>query len=137
MVAAVECVEPRGIGRIRLRQVSSAQAKELHRFITDVVEPGATVCTDEWAGYRGLTAKGYRHQATPMQVPPRVSEAVLPRVHRVFSLLKRWLLSTHQGAVCASHLDYDLDEFTFRFNRRKRGLAREVVLPPRGTRRGH
>jgi len=119
IVAAVECVEPRGIGRIRLRQVSSAQAKELHGFITDAVEPGTTVCTDEWRSYRGLTAKGYRHQPTAMQAPPSVNEAVLPRVHLVFSLLKRWLMSTHQGAVRATHLDYYLDEFTFRFNRRK------------------
>lgn len=119
IVAAVECVDPRGIGRIRLRQVSSAQAKELHGFITDAVEPGTTVCTDEWRGYRGLTAKGYEHKATAMQVPPTVSEAVLPRVHLVFSLLKRWLMSTHQGAVRPTHLDYYLDEFTFRFNRRK------------------
>ena len=48
---------------------------------------------------------------------------MLPRVHRVVSLLKRWLLGTHQGAVSRAHLDYYLDEFTFRFNRRRRGIA--------------
>lgn len=119
VVAAVECVGRRGIGRIRLRRVSSAQAKELHAFVADTVEPGTKVFTDAWAGYQGLRAKGYPHQATAMRVPPAVTEAVLPRVHLVFSLLKRWLLSTHQGAVRPNHLDYYLDEFTFRFNRRK------------------
>ena len=44
---------------------------------------------------------------------------MLPAVHRVASLLKRWLLGTHQGAVSAAHLPYYLDEYTFRFNRRK------------------
>jgi hypothetical protein len=49
----------------------------------------------------------------------------MPRVHRVASLLKRWLLGTHQGAVRPQQLDYHLDEYTFRFNRRgsnQRGL---------------
>jgi ISXO2-like transposase domain len=69
-------------------------------------------------GYRGLKAQGYTHEPIPMQVPPTVEQAVLPRAHLVFSLLKRWLMSTHQGAVRHSHLDYYLDEFTFRFNRR-------------------
>lgn len=46
---------------------------------------------------------------------------VLPRVHLVASLLKRWLRGPHQGAVSFQHLDYYLDEFTFRFNRRKSG----------------
>jgi transposase-like protein/predicted RNA-binding Zn-ribbon protein involved in translation (DUF1610 family) len=118
LVAAVECVGARQLGRIRLRQVRAASAKELEAFIADAVEPGTTVITDDWPGYRRLTARGYGHRPTPMRVPPKTAEAVLPRVHLVFSLLKRWLLSTHQGAVRHSHLDYYLDEFTFRFNRR-------------------
>jgi hypothetical protein len=69
-------------------------------------------------GYRGIKSRGYTHEPTPMQVPSRAEQAVLQRVHLVFSLLKRWLMSTHQGAVRHSHLDYYLDEFTFRFNRR-------------------
>jgi transposase-like protein len=118
IVAAVECVGRRHLGRIRLRQVRAAGARELAGFVRDSVQAGATVRTDDWAGYRSLTASGYAHEPTPMRVPPGVSEAVLPRVHLVFSLLKRWLMSTHQGAVRHSHLDYYLDEFTFRFNRR-------------------
>jgi len=118
IVAAVECVGARQLGRIRLRQVRAASAAQLEAFFADVVEPGATVRTDDWSGYRGLAAKGYEHLPTPMRSPPKSTAVVLPRVHLVFSLLKRWLLSTHQGAVRHSHLDYYLDEFTFRFNRR-------------------
>ena len=118
IVAAVECVGQRKLGRIRLRQVRAASAHELEAFIMENVEPGATVRTDDWLGYRGLKSRGYAHQPMPMQVASRAKQAVLPRVHLVFSLLKRWLMSTHQGAVRHSHLDYYLDEFTFRFNRR-------------------
>jgi transposase-like protein len=118
VVAAVECVGPRRMGRVRLRQVAAASASELQGFIAEAVEPGSTVRTDEWAGYRGLGERGYAHRPERMQVPPTVAVAVLPRVHLLFSLLKRWLLSTHQGAVRHRHLDYYLDEFTFRFNRR-------------------
>jgi transposase-like protein len=118
IVAAVECGGRRKLGRIRLRQVCAASAKELEAFIIENIEPGSTVRTDDWSSYRGIKAKGYTHQPVPMRVPPTVQEAVLPRVHLVFSLLKRWLMSTHQGAVRHSHLDYYLDEFTFRFNRR-------------------
>jgi ISXO2-like transposase domain len=50
-----------------------------------------------------------------------VGENLLPLANRVASLLKRWLLGTHQGAVSAVHLDYYLDEYTFRFNRRTSG----------------
>lgn len=120
IVAAVECVGTRKLGRIRLRQIRAANAVELEAFIGDTIEPGATVCTDDWSGYRGLAAKGcYKHRPTPMRASSKSAEAGLPRVHLVFSLLKRWLMSTHQGAAQRSHLNYYLDEFTFRFNRRK------------------
>ena len=79
--------------------------------------------TDGWSGYGGLEAKGYRHEV--VRATAIVGENLLPRAHRVASLLQRWLLGTHQGAVAHSHLDYYLDEFTFRFNRRtsrSRGL---------------
>jgi len=118
IVAAVECVGQRKLGRIRLRQVRAASAHELEAFIMENVEPGATVRTDDGLGYRGLKSRGYAHQPMPMQVASRAKPAVLPRVPLVFSLLKRWLMSTHQGAVRHSHWDYYLDEFTFRFNRR-------------------
>lgn len=128
LVAAVECVGRRQLGRIRLRQVRAASAAQLEAFVSESIEPGATVRTDQWVGYRGLTAKGYLHRPTAMRAPPEVSEAVLPRVHLVFSLLKRWLLSTHQGAVQHSHLDYYLEEFTFRFNRRTSASRGKLFL---------
>jgi len=72
-----------------------------------------------WESYGGLAALGYRHQVTVLRGRGKSAATdLLPRVHLVASLLKRWLLGTHQGAVGASHLDYYLDEFTFRFNRR-------------------
>lgn len=69
--------------------------------------------------------KGYGHRVTKISHSEAVAHELMPRVHRVASLLKRWLLGTHQGAVSWKHLDYYLDEFTFRFNRRRaraRGL---------------
>ena len=99
-------------------RVLDASSQSLHAFVQEVVEPGSVVHTDGWAGYGGLRDKGYQHQATPQTGPAGSEENLLPRVHRVVSLLKRWLMGTHQGAVSQEHLDYYLDEFTFRFNRR-------------------
>ena len=73
------------------------------------------VRTDGLNAYLGL--KGYVHDRQ-VQLHQPEGEHLLPRVHRVVSLLKRWLLGTHQGAIGHGHLDYYLDEFTFRFNRR-------------------
>jgi transposase-like protein len=76
-------------------------------------------CTpDGWHGYDRVKAHGYRHRVTLLRGDPAWAD-LLPRVHRIVSLLKRWLLGTHQGAVSRAHLDYYLDEFTFRFNRRR------------------
>jgi len=105
------------IGRIRLVRVPNASAKSLDAAIRQSVEPGSTIRTDDWRGYRALDTKGYRHTVIRSYMGP-VGEDPLPLVGRVASLLKRWLLGTHQGAVRPSHLDYYLDEFTFRFNRR-------------------
>lgn len=117
VVAAQE--NGKGIGRIRLRRGQDASAASLHPFVVDNIEAGSIVHTDGWEGYRGLGKKGYRHQVTILQGKEESASELLPRVHRVVSLLKRWLMGTHQGAVSHEHLDYYLDEFTFRFNRRK------------------
>ena len=109
-------VDGPGIGRIRLRRVADASAASLTPAVEAAVTSGSTILTDEWSGYHRLLASGYPHQVIRRQA--NVGENPLPRVHRVASLLKRWLLGTHQGAVRPSHLDYYLDEFTFRFNRR-------------------
>lgn len=108
-----------GIGRIRMRRVRDASAASLHRFVAEAVEPGCLVHTDAWQGYVNLAKRGYRHEVSVIGPRRERASELLPRVHRAVSLLKRWLLGTHQGAVGRRHLDYYLDEFTFRFNRRK------------------
>jgi transposase-like protein len=127
-----------GIGRIRLKHVADASAKSLHAFIVDSAEPGSTVHTDDWTGYQGLEAKGYAHVVTTIHKSGKAAHELLPRVHKVASLLKRWLLGTHQGAISHEHLDSYLNEFVFRFNRRTsahRGklflrLAEQSVITP-------
>lgn len=106
------------IGRIRMRRIADASARSLHAFVTESIAPGSTVHTDGWVGYFGLNAKGYSHEVTIRGPRPPAAAKLMPRVHRVISLLKRWLMGTHQGAVSHDYLDSYLDEFTFRFNRR-------------------
>jgi transposase-like protein len=108
-----------GIGRIRMRQIIDASAESLMPFIKGSVQPGSTIHTDGWLGYAPLDRNGYRHEVTFLKGKKKTPSELMPRVHRVISLLKRWLLGTHQGAVSRKHLDYCLDEFTFRFNRRR------------------
>jgi transposase-like protein len=108
-----------GIGRIRMRRIRDASVDSLTDFITDTIEPGSTVHTDGWRGYFGVEVAGYEHQVTRLKGNKGTGSELMPRVHRVASLLKRWLLGTHQGAVIREQLDYYLDEFTFRFNRRR------------------
>jgi transposase-like protein/ribosomal protein L37AE/L43A len=105
-----------GTGRIRLCRVCDASAASLQAAISQVVAPGSIVETDGWSGYRGINQLGYVHHVA--RDAAEVGEHPLPRCHRVASLLQRWLLGNHQGAVRPSHLDYYLDEYTFRFNRR-------------------
>ena len=109
-----------GIGRIRMATIPAANRKHLHRFVQETTEPGSVIHTDGWKAYEGLERLGYAHRRTVLlgHEDKNAASKLLPRVHRVASLLKRWLLGTHQGAVSAEHLDYYLDEFTFRFNRR-------------------
>lgn len=104
------------VGRIRLRRIDDASADSLETAIKEMVTPGSMIRTDEWLGYNGLKAQGYSHKVVRRK--SSVGDNLLPLANRVTSLLKRWLLGTHQGAVRPSHLDYYLDEFTFRFNRR-------------------
>ena len=94
------------------------QNKSLHQFVQESIQPGNVVHTDGWSGYSGLSAKGYVHNVTVLKGKNETASELLPRVHLVISLLKRWLMGTHQGTVSHKHLDYYLDEFTFRFNRR-------------------
>jgi transposase-like protein len=104
------------IGRIRLRRVHDASAASLISALRECVEPGSVIRTDAWQGYAPLAIENFRHIV--VRKDSSVGENLLPMVNRVASLLKRWLGGTHQGAVRPSHLDYYLDEYTFRFNRR-------------------
>ena len=118
VVMAVEMLEPKGFGRIRLRRVANDSAACVLPFVQEVIEPGAQVRTDGSAAYRTLTELGFTHQRTVMlgsEVPAHVSMA---GVHRVAALVQRWILGTHHGSVQPEHLDAYLDEFVFRFNRR-------------------
>lgn len=105
-----------GIGRIRVQRVLDLSSKSLHGFIAQNIEPGSRVNTDGLPAYRGMN--GYRHQPRVQRRQPE-GHYLMPRAHRVASLMKRWLLGTHQGAVAHHYLDDYLNEFTFRFNRRK------------------
>ena len=108
----------KAIGRIRICQIKDASAASLHPFIANNIESGSIIHTDGWEGYSGLDKKDYSHKVTVLRGKKESASELLPRVHRVISLLKRWLMGTHQGAVSHAYLDYYLDEFTFRFNRR-------------------
>lgn len=124
----------KGIGRIRLRYIADANRATLHGFIQQSIEPGSTVVTDGLQAYREL--EGYVHERQIQKHQASDTEHLLPRVHRVISLLKRWLMGTHQGGIAHEHLEDYLNEFTFRFNRRtsaSRGklfyrLAQQSVL---------
>lgn len=131
IVAVAAEVRGKGMGRIRLRRVADASEANLVPFVTDVAEPGSAVHTDDWNGYNGLGAMGFKHHVTNLKQSGSKAHEVMPGVHRVASLLKRWLLGTLQGGVQHFHLDYYLDEFTFRFNRRtsrSRGLLFHRLL---------
>ena len=122
VVVAVECKGNRP-GRIRLHKVKNASGESLIPAIQESVEPKSEVYTDGWDAYGQLSACGYKH--TIIRKTADVGENLLPLVNLVVSLLKRWLQGTHQGSPRPSHLDYYLDEFVFRFNRRtsrSRGL---------------
>jgi transposase-like protein len=108
-----------GIGRIRLRRVGDVSHKSLLPVVQEVAEPGSLIHTDGWKAYNNLPKIGYQHEVTIISRSEELASELMPRVHRVASLLKRWFLGTHQGSVGGGHLDYYLDEFTFRFNRRK------------------
>ena len=109
---AVERREPKGFGRCRMAILADGSADSLHPFVTANVEPGATVVTDGWSGYQGIDALGYVHQPHSQRAATARGEdvgALLPGVHRVASLAKRWVLETHQGSIGAPHLQSYLE----------------------------
>ena len=104
------------IGRIRMARAANLSKESLHGFIGQAIEPGSTVVTDGLSLYDGL--KGYEHEPMVIARSGKTASELLPRVHLVVSLLKRWLMGTLHGGTQPQYLDYYLDEFTFRFNRR-------------------
>ena len=131
---AVEVREPKGIGRCRMLPLSDASAESLNSFVKSHVELGTKVITDGWQGYAGLENLGYVHERRSQRAARSRGDdpgQLLPAAHRVASLAKRWLLGTHQGAVDHAHLAGYLNEFVFRFNRRRsksRGMVFYRVL---------
>jgi transposase-like protein len=105
-------------GRVRLSRLEPLSKRGLEAFISEAIEPGSAVRTDGWNVYTDLPELGYRHLPINVSRTGKPASASMPHVHRVLALLKRWLLGTHQGSVQPHQLDYYLDEFTFRFNRR-------------------
>lgn len=131
VVIALELKAPKNFGRVRLRHVPDASGASLVPFVGDVVEPGSVLITDSWRGYNDVVKYGYTRKAINIDDSGDPAHVLMPGVHRVASLLKRWLLGTHQGAVDPVHLQSYLEEFTFRFNRRgsrSRGLVFRRLL---------
>lgn len=139
VVVAVETHRD-GIGRVRLRQIHSLHKDELGAFVKDSVEPGSRLITDGWTSYISLAKAGYQHKPTILNGRPLEDACTtLPGVHRIASLLKRWILGTYQGRIMRSRLDRYLEEFAFRFNRRHspargmlfyRLMQQCVAIPP-------
>ena len=115
---ALEIHSPKGFGRVRLRRIPDASGSSLVPFVCDVVESGSKVLTDGWSGYNQLSSCGYSHERVVLSGTGDPAHVSMPGVHRIAALIKRWLLSTHQGSFSGKHLEYYLDEYTFRFNRR-------------------
>jgi hypothetical protein len=118
---AVEMLQPRGFGRIRLQRIDNDSDACVLPFITTNIESGSEIRTDGSAAYRSLKSLGYEHQRTVMLGSETPAHQSMAGVHRVASLVKRWILGTHHGSVQPDHLDAYLDEFVFRFNRRTSG----------------
>lgn len=131
VVIAVEILQPKGFGRVRMRHIPDATSATLVPFVCNVVAPGSVVHTDGWTSYNNLPRLGYTRHRTSLSTSDDPAHVVMPAVHRVSALLKRWILGTHQGSVTPAHLQSYLEEFTFRFNRRhsrSRGLVFRRLL---------
>ena len=136
---AVEIRQPKGVGRIRIRRIEKADDATLMPFIRESIDPEASIHSEGSSAYLRLEKEGYGHRRTVHLGSDIPAHDAMPGVHRVAALLQRWLLGTHHGAIQPKQLDYYLDEFVFRFNRRtskSRGLLfyrllqQAIVTPP-------
>ena len=114
LVVAVEKTGKK-IGRIRIEEIKDASADSLNAFINTNIEKQSLIKTDGWRSYSELSKNGYKHKI----IKKKDDENILSSVHLVISQFKRWTLGLHQGLVKGKHLQYYLDEYVFRFNRRK------------------
>jgi ISXO2-like transposase domain len=139
-IAVEVSVDGSQLGRCRMSVISDAEGPTLRTFVEDNVEPGSLVVTDGWAGYQVACKPPYRHDRSAISRQTLPAHELLPAVHRVAGLAKRWLLGTHQGGVKPGHLQAYLNEFTFRLNRRNsdargrlffRLLEQAVLAEPR------
>lgn len=131
VVIAIEIMDPKGFGRVRMRHIPDTSGESLMPFVCDAVAPSSVVHTDGWSGYNGLSEHGFTRKITVQSSSGDPAHVSMPGVHRIASLLKRWILGTHQGSVVPEHLQAYLEEFTFRFNRRtsrSRGLVFRRLL---------
>ena len=122
---------PGRFGRARLSVIPDATTISLAAFIDANVEPDSNVITDGWKAYPAATQGLYQHTSTSIEASGLAAHEVLPGVHRVFSLVKRWLMGMTQGSVSPEHMQAYLDEWVFRFNRRNansRGLLFYTLL---------
>lgn len=118
VAVAVE-FEGQAMGRARIQVIPDSTTRSLMHFVHENIEQGSHIFTDGWSGYAQLEDRGYRHARRTVGYPPTRASHLLPRVHRVISLAKRWLLGTHQGRCTRKHMQAYMEEFVFRFNRRK------------------
>jgi len=118
VVVATECIGKQ-IGRVRFKCIPDASGEHLIKFIEKNIEKGSTIITDGWRGYSSLISSGnYKHEIKVITGSGKQAHEILPHVHMVDSLIKRWINGTHQGKISPKHLEYYLDEFAFRFNRK-------------------
>ncbi len=126
MVAVAVEVRGKGSGRVRAEVIADATALTLSRFIVRNIEQGSSVLSDGHRGHQGkdgVAAQGYTHlPRTQESFHLAGTEDVVPHAHRAISQLKAWLLGTHRG-VGADQLPVYLDEFVFRWNRRRAPMA--------------
>ena len=114
-----------------MKHIPDASGDSLIPFIQECVATDAKLVTDGWRGYNKIVENGYERKIINHSDSDDFAHVVMPGVHRMASLLKRWILGTHQGTVSDMHLQAYLEEYTFRFNRRKsnsRGLVFRRLL---------
>jgi len=117
LVAIAIEIDGKKLGRVRFGVIPNSSSESLEGFLEKAVEKGSTVITDGWCGYSRVKKLGYRHKVSEKRIKD-TGDQMLPNAHLVISLLKRWIMGTLQGSLSEQHMEYYLDEYTFRFNRR-------------------